>query len=154
MIFDSLKNAKQYAALNERINKVFEAAKNYTSDNFVKGRVNIDGDTIYMNFAEYETKNKADAIAEAHKKYIDVMCMIEGTETIYVKNTEKLSNITSEYTEENEALLADLDDDMTPVRLEAGSFVILFPQDAHAPGCVADNSQKVKKIIGKVLIND
>lgn len=154
MIFDSLKNAKQYAALNERINKVFEAAKNYTTDNFVKGRVNIDGDTIYMNFAEYETKNKADAIAEAHKKYIDVMCMIEGTETIYVKNTEKLSNITSEYTEENEALLADLDDDMTPVRLEAGSFVILFPQDAHAPGCVADNSQKVKKIIGKVLIND
>lgn len=154
MIFDSLKNAKQYAALNERINKVFEAAKNYTTDNFVKGRVNIDGDTIYMNFAEYETKNKADAIAEAHKKYIDVMCMIEGTETIYVKNTEKLSNITSEYTEENEALLADLDDDMTPIRLEAGSFVILFPQDAHAPGCVADNSQKVKKIIGKVLIND
>ncbi len=154
MILDSLKNINQYAALNERINKVFEAAKNYTSDNFVKGRVDIDGDTIYMNFAEYETKIKDDAIAEAHKKYIDVMCMIEGTETIYVKDTEKLSNITSEYTEENEALLADLDDDMTPIRLEAGSFVILFPQDAHAPGCVADNPQKVKKIIGKVLIKD
>lgn len=154
MIFDSLKNAEQYAALNERINKVFEAAKNYNSDNFVKGRVDIDGDTIYMNFAEYETKNKADAIAEAHKKYIDVMCMIEGTETIYVKDTAKLSNVTHEYTEEKEALLADLDDDMTPVRLDAGSFVILFPQDAHAPGCVADKPQKVKKIIGKVLIND
>lgn len=152
MILDSLKNAKQYAALNERINKIFEAAKEYNSDNFKAGRVSIDGDTIYMNFAEYETKNKADAIAEAHKKYIDVMCMIEGTETIYVKDTEKLSNITHEYTEENEALLADLDDDATPVRLEAGSFVILFPQDAHAPGCDADKKQKVKKIIGKVLI--
>ncbi len=154
MIFDSLKKANQYAALNERINKVFEAAKNYNSDNFVKGRVDIDGNTIYMNFAEYETKSRSDAIAEAHKKYIDVMCMIEGTETIYVKDAEKLSNITHAYTEENEALLADLDDDMTPVRLEAGSFVILFPQDAHAPGCVADKKEKVKKIIGKVLIEE
>ncbi len=152
MIFDSLKNANQYAALNERINKVFEAAKNYNAENFVKGRVDIDGDTIYMNFAEYETKEKENAIAEAHKKYIDVMCMIDGTETIYVKNTEKLSNITHEYTEENEALLADVDDDMIPVRLEAGSFIILFPQDAHAPGCVAENKQKIKKIIGKVLL--
>lgn len=152
MIYDSLKNAEQYAALNERINKIFEAAKNYTPDNFQKGRVDIEGDTIYMNFAEYETKERADAISEAHKKYIDVMCMIEGTETIYVKDTAKLSNITHEYTEENEALLADLDEDMTPVRLEAGSFVILFPQDAHAPGCVADKKEKVKKIIGKVLV--
>lgn len=152
MIFDSLKNAKQYAALNERINKVFEAAKSYNADNFVKGRVDIDGNTIYMNFAEYVTKNKSDAIAEAHKKYIDVMCMIEGTETIYVKDASKLSNITKEYTDEAEAFLADVDEDMTPIRLEAGSFVILFPQDAHAPGCVADKPETVKKIIGKVLL--
>ena len=154
MIFDSLKNANQYAALNERINKVFEAAKNYNADNFVKGRVDIDGDTIFMNFAEYETKEKSKAIAEAHRKYIDVMCMIDGVETIYVKNADKLSHITHEYTEENEAVLADVDEDMTPIRLEAGSFVILFPQDAHAPGCVADNKQKIKKIIGKVLLED
>ncbi len=152
MIFDSLKNAKQYASISEGINKVFEAAKSYNADNFVPGRVSIDGDKVYMNFAEYETKEPKDAIAEAHKKYIDVMCMIEGTETIYVKDVEKLSNITQEYTEEAEALLADLDNDATPIRLEAGSFVILFPQDSHAPGCIADKSEKIKKIIGKVLV--
>ena len=35
---------------------------------------------------------------------------------------------------------------------QAGSFVVLFPQDAHAPGCEADGKSSVKKIIGKVLL--
>ena len=57
---------------------------------------------------------------------------------IYVKNVDKLSCITEEYTEENEALIAKTDDDATAVRLETGYFVVLFPQDAHSPACDAD----------------
>ena len=51
-----------------------------------------------------------------------------------------------------EALLGDTDEDATAVRLEAGSFVVLFPQDAHSPACYADGKQTVKKIIGKVKV--
>ena len=51
-----------------------------------------------------------------------------------------------------EALLAETDEDATAVRLEAGSFIVLFPQDAHAPACYADGMKHVKKIIGKVRI--
>ena len=51
-----------------------------------------------------------------------------------------------------EALLAELDADTTAVRLQAGCFVILFPQDAHAPACAVDAPKNVKKIIGKVKV--
>lgn len=152
MIFDSLTNAKQYVGLNAGIDTVLKEAAAYTADNFPKERRVLDGDALFMNFANYETHAAETACFEAHRKYADVMVMIEGEETIYVKNTAALQNITKEYDAEGDYLLAALDTDRTAVRLTAGSFVVLFPQDAHAPGCDADGKAPVKKIIGKVLL--
>ena len=80
------------------------------------------------------------------------MYMVEGEETIYVKPTSQLSNITMEYDPAGDALLAAMDADATPVRLTAGSFIVLMPQDAHAPACWVGEAKGVKKIIGKVRV--
>ena len=152
MILDQLKNAKQYKGVHAGVDKALEAMKQYTSDNYPLGKVEIDGDNVFLLLNCYETRAKEEAKAEAHRKYIDVMYMVEGAETIYVKSVDRLKNITTEYTPEMEALLADTDEDATAVRLEAGSFVVLFPQDAHSPACDADGKHTVKKIIGKVKV--
>ena len=80
------------------------------------------------------------------------MCMIDGEEIIYVKQTDSIKNITKEYDAEIDALLGDLDDDCSAIRLTKGNFVALFPQDAHSPACVVKEPINVKKIIGKVRI--
>ena len=152
MILDTLANAAQYQGIHAGIDQVLEAAKAYTPENYPSGRVVLDGDNVFMNMAAYETHPTDNAVFEAHKQYIDVMVMVEGTETIYVKPTDALSHVYQEYKPEVEALLADFDTDATPVRLEAGSFVVLFPQDAHSPACDAEGAVNVKKIIGKVRI--
>ena len=153
MIFDTLANAAQYKGLHAGIDKVLEAAKAYNAENYPeKTRVTIDGDNVFMNMAAYETHSTEKAVFEAHQQYVDVMVMIDGVETIYVKPTDRLSHVYQEYKPEVEALLADFDADATPLRLEAGTFVILFPQDAHSPACDADGTQNVKKIIGKVKL--
>ena len=38
------------------------------------------------------------------------------------------------------------------LRLDAGTFVILAPQDAHMPGMAVDEPAPVKKVVVKVLI--
>ena len=152
MIFDHISHAKQYAGLHAGVDKMLETVKEYTSENFSDSRVVLDGDKLFMNFFQYETHAPETAQLEAHKKYIDVMYMVEGSETIYVKNTEQIQTITKEYTPEMEALLGKMDPDVAAIRLAAGSFVVLFPQDAHAPGCHADEAAPVKKIVGKVLL--
>ena len=119
MIFDTIENAKTYKGLNERIDRVLEEVVKYTPENYTTGRVDLDGDNVYMNISAYETKPAAGSLAEAHRQYIDVMYMVEGEELIYVKPTDKLQNITKEYDPSIEALLADLDADATPVRLQA-----------------------------------
>lgn len=152
MILDILENANQYAGIHPGIDRALEEMKRFTLDNYGDGRVEVDGDNVFLLLNNYETHPKSESMAEAHRKYIDVMYMVEGVETIYVKNVEKLRCVTEEYTEENEALIAETDDDATAVRLEAGYFVILFPQDAHSPACDADGKHTVKKIIGKVRV--
>lgn len=152
MIFDSVLHAKEYQGINPDILRALEAAKAYTPENYPGGRVELDGDRIFLNLASYETHAPQEALMEAHRQYIDVMYMVEGTETIYVKQTEKLSCITQEYDAQGDALLAKKDADATAVRLEPGSFIILFPQDAHAPACHGDGPASVKKVIGKVRI--
>lgn len=152
MIFDSMANAKQYAGLNSGIDQVLEEMQKYTPANYPEDALHLDGDNLYMMFGCYETHGRKEAIVEAHQQYIDVMYMVEGEETIYVKHTDDLLNITKAYDPEIDALLGDLDEDAFPVRLKAGSFIVLFPQDAHSPGCVVSSPMTVKKIVGKVRI--
>ena len=150
MILDTINNAATYAGLHAGIDLALKAVAEYTPDNYVTGRIEIDGDKVFLNRNAYATGDPS--IFEAHRDYIDVMYMVEGEETIYVKPTSQLSNITKEYDPAGDALLADFDADATPVHLTAGSFVILYPQDAHAPGCKYGESKNVKKIVGKVRL--
>lgn len=154
MIFDTMAKASSYEALCPRISAALKAAAAYPTDPYVTGRVVVDGDKLYMNVVAYETKPLGEAsLMEAHQKYIDVMVMVEGEETIYVKTTDELTNITMPYDDAKEALLATVDADVTPIRLTAGHFAVLFPQDAHCPSCCVDAPANVKKIICKVAID-
>ena len=156
MILDKIENAGLYKGIHPGIDKILSLATTFTADNYPTEQLFLDGENLFINFPQYETKSRDSegAIAEAHRAYIDVMYMVDGCETIYVKNTDDLKAVTREYDESIEALLAKIDDDTTAVRLTAGSFVILFPQDAHAPSCdpLPEKSVKVKKFVGKVKI--
>ena len=153
MIIDSISCAERYHGLYLGIDRVLEAVKEYTPENYPGGRIPLDGENIYLNLLEYDTHSPAEGMTEAHRAYIDVMYMVEGTEVIYVKPVDRLKHVTKEYDPAIEALLADIDEDGCEIRLEQGDFIILFPEDAHAPACHADRQEHVKKIIGKVKIN-
>ena len=153
MIVDSIKNAHLYKGLNPDIDRVLEVAATLKADTFQTGRQVLDGDRGFINHVSYETNPREVSVSEAHRLYVDVMYMVDGCETIYVKPVDRLKNITTEYDPSMEALIADLDDDVTAVRLDAGMFCILFPNDSHAPACICDKAMTVKKIIGKVKIN-
>ena len=152
MIYDQLKNKAVYAGVMPRIATALEKMAAYTPDNYPGGRIDVEGDNLFLLLNTYETHVAEGAKMEAHRQYVDVMYMVEGEEIIYVKPTDRLLAVTKPYDESIEALLADLDADAMPIRLQAGDFIVLLPQDAHAPACCVDAPKQVKKIIGKVKI--
>ena len=152
MIYDSVKNIAQYTAVNADLENVIHTALKYAGEHFSAGRIEIAGDRVYLNLANYHTHEASDAVAEAHKAYIDVMVMLEGTETVYVQHTDQMQEVTQTYDADTDALLGKLGVETTAVILRPGDFLVLFPQDAHMPGCHAKTSASVKKVIGKIKI--
>ena len=152
MILDRLENAEKYRELFPGIYEVLSFAKSVNPSDFPHDREYLKGNEIFANFAQYETNPASGGKLEAHRAYIDVMCMIAGKEIIRVKNTKFLSQILSEYNAEGDYLLARLDDDCSSILLQEGDFCILFPEDAHAPALSAETVSSVKKVIGKVAV--
>ena len=151
MISANINDRKRYECIHPGVAMALEALTEYTPENFPEGPVKL-SEGVTLNFAKYETKSPEGALCEGHRQYIDVFYMVEGRETVYVKCTDLVKNVTRPYEAEIDAYLGETDSDVTAVRMEAGTFLILFPEDAHTPGCIAEESCSVKKIIGKVLV--
>ena len=154
MILDTLDNASKYIEIHPGLAQFFENFKIYTPENYRSGRKELDGENAFLILKEYETACTENAFFEAHNTYCDVMYMVEGEEIVYVKPRARLSHITKEYNEKEDALLAELDSDCTAVLISAGQFLILFPEDAHCPERIFKQAKKVKKIVGKLKMNN
>lgn len=152
MIFDTIENAGKYAGLFPNVDCVLASLKDIKAEAYPEKKVTLDGDNAFLLPNAYKTHCTADAKFEAHCKYADVMYMVEGEEIIYVKPTKDLKKITMPYKDDCDALLAEFEEGTSSIRLTAGSFVILLPEDAHAPACCADAPSEVKKIIGKARV--
>lgn len=154
MILDVIENASCYQEVLSGLVPALEAAAKYRRDAFMTGRADVDGDKLFLIGSQYDTKPlTGDSVMEAHRKYADVMYMVEGEEIIYVKSTKWLGDLTMDYDAEKDCLFGKLDENTTAVHLRTGQFIVLLPQDAHCPGCcIEGNSRSVKKVICKVML--
>jgi YhcH/YjgK/YiaL family protein len=151
MIFDSTENLDLYFDAMPELETVAEFLSNIPAN--AKGRVEIDGEDLYVNLSEYETKLRNEGKYEFHQKYIDVQVILEGQEEIDVTNETSLE-LTMPYEEEGDCGLCARGTEQAPatLRMVPGRFVVLFPQDLHQP-CIAANDKpsKVKKAVFKIL---
>ncbi|MCX6138768.1 MAG: YhcH/YjgK/YiaL family protein [Ignavibacteriales bacterium] len=147
MILSDKKDMMRYVGLHPRFAAAFEfLAKTDLAAHPIESHV-IDGKNIYANFSFGKGKTKHDARLEAHKVYIDIQYLIEGTEEIGWKELDHCMEIQNPYKEEKDVMFyADAPE--TWLKLVAGQFAIFFPEDAHAPVVSDDN---VHKVVVKVL---
>ena len=106
---------------------------------------------VYVSVQEYTTKARSEAKYEAHKKFIDIQMILNGKELIAVSPIEKMT-ISDEYNEEKDFMLFHHNDECTDYVLEAGDFLILYPQDVHMPCVCVNEKSPVRKIVVKVPV--
>ena len=149
MILDSIENSETYYGLGEKFPKAFEFIKNTDFSEISDAKIEIDGDNIFALVQKYNTKNPKNAKWEAHRKYVDVQCMIAGAENIGFVLSDYL-DITEEYNDEKDVEFYDGLGDF--VQLNEGEFAVFFPNDAHKPGLFIKESELVHKVVIKVRI--
>ena len=102
---------------------------------------------VFVTVSSYQTKESG--MYEAHRKYIDIQYILDGSERIDVADVEKM-RITQDYAEDKDLVFGEAEG--TPYYLNAGQYLVLYPEEAHRPGMKAGSVGTVKKAVIKVPV--
>jgi len=149
LIYDTIANFNLYKNVIPHQEKILQFIRDIIDQKIIIGsrNIEIDGDSVFALINRYQTKESSSW--EAHKKYIDIQWMISGKEAILFANIDDLSVLKS-YDEQNDYLLLEGRGDR--LTLSANTFAIFFPEDAHQPGLLINESEDILKIVIKVKV--
>ena len=151
MIADSIKNHSLYP-FGPAWKAAFEFLQTLTPEAETGKRL-IQSDRLFAGVDCYETKSRAAAKLETHRKYADIQVLLSGEEIIEVFPKHGLT-VSEPYNPEKDAEFYRAPEN-APVKiaLRPGRFLVFFPEDAHMPCLMTGNSpQPVKKVVIKVAV--
>lgn len=148
MIIDSLQNASRYFSVHPLFQKAFAYIEQTDLQNIPLGKYAVDGSDIRAIFSNDMGVTAAASCAEfeCHNQHIDIQLIINGTETFGWKPRESCVLPNGDYNPEKDLQIFKDAPDMF-FKLTNGQFVILFPEDVHAPMIGEDH---IKKLVMKV----
>lgn len=151
MIYAKNKDALVYQGIHPHLDLALERI----TPEFLAGvgpeRVEILGGTVYATRFTYETVPAEESFFEAHRKYLDIHIMAEGSEGVEIASPDSLQEF--ERAEAND-FYAYRGQGHYKLALSPGDFLVVFPEDAHRIKMQLDGPQTVSKVVFKVRIFD
>jgi biofilm protein TabA len=132
--------------------RAFEALERLDA-NTPEGKITLGDDGMYLNVMSYATRAPEDAgaVLESHRHMVDIQMTLDGSERIDWFPAESLA-IKTPYDAARDAQFYHRPDAApASVNVAPGTFVVLFPEDAHMPQlATARGNARVKKVVVKV----
>jgi YhcH/YjgK/YiaL family protein len=144
--------AVSYFKNKERWDKAFNFLKSNDLPSLELKKHVIDGENLFVNVSEYNTKEAADGKFEAHRKYIDLQYVITGSEMIGVAPLASKDTITQPYDEKKDVEFLKFSNE-TFYQATPANFFVFFPDDGHMPSIKTDSIAPVKKLVVKLKID-
>lgn len=154
MIVDQLERAGQYSEDGSALRRALEYLERENLLAMEPGRIEIEGDEIYLMRQRYSTRAVDGALYEAHRRYLDVHLVLAGRETMYWAPTASLQ-VAETYVEDSDAQMLRDAVSTSPraaVHLTTGTFAVVYPDDAHIPCCDWNATAEVEKAVVKVRL--
>ena len=148
MIIDQRTNSHLYYALHPRIRPAFEYLQRTDLSTLNIGKVVIDGENLFAMVQQYNSKPREQGFWEAHRHYMDLQVVIQGSEKIGNANIDRLAQ--GEYDAKKDFMPLFGEGDF--LTLQNGNFALLLPQDAHMTGIAIDSVTPVRKIVIKISV--
>lgn len=146
MIIDELDHIMFYEPLLKNLAAGLEAIKN--SHTHEVGKYTFEGG--YFMIQEGETKPMEEGTFEAHRNYIDVQIILEGSEEIAWADIKDLETQTP-YDPQKDAQRYN-GDKSHHILISKGMFYAAFPHDGHKPVSHTKEKQQFKKIVMKLPV--
>lgn len=148
MIVSNLQNSERIESLHPLFKMLFDYVKTHDLLHMECGRIELAGDDLFINNVNPICVSASDQVLEVHRDYIDVHILLEGKERIGWKAFEDVNQLKQSYQKESDCALYS-DEPTLFVDLLPGQFLVVFPEDPHAP---VIGEGKIRKLIGKVRL--
>lgn len=145
MILAEQRDARQYLGLNPNLDAALERIMEGL-DTLESGHYDMDGDNVWLNCFDYETIPEEESFYEAHERYGDIHIMLRGSEKVCISHPETLDRF--EYTPEND-FAAYRGAAQHTLILRPGTFLVVFPGDAHKIKMHLGEPENVRKAVFK-----
>lgn len=150
MILDKITNLEIYKDINKYIPLIAEFVEKTDLLALEEGKGTIEEDKVFYIVQNKYTKDYDNNKWEAHKKYIDIQCVVNGVEGMGYTDKSNLKAITDYNVEKD---IQFFNGEGKILRLVEGEFALFFPNDAHLPYIKQDRKiDQVKKIIFKLIV--
>ncbi|MCB2156599.1 YhcH/YjgK/YiaL family protein [bacterium] len=153
MIFDVMENGPKYVPAGSRLARAFEFLLNELDPNAPDGRIDVVGDEVFALVQSYPPKPEADCRFEAHRKYIDIQVVLGGAEAMGWAPAEGLK-VETPYDAETDVGFFQKPEAYTLLNGLPQMFALFYPHDAHMPQVRIPQSEIVRKVVMKVLVED
>jgi len=148
MILDRLENAARYFPLHPRLAAAFDFLRRKDIADLPAGRHAVDGDRIYATVVKDNGRGPEKARLELHRRYLDIQFTLSGQEVIGWKSAATCSASIEGYNPGRDIEFPADKPDLW-VEVPAGVYMVVFPEDAHAPLAGAG---PVHKVVMKVIL--
>ncbi len=151
MIIDRLENWPLYP-LGSAWQKAFEFLATLSPESEEK-KYTLQGDDIFAMVMSYETQAPETAILESHQKYVDIQAVLVGAERFECASRKGLEVETPYDSKKDVVFYQAASPRPVKVDLFPGTFILLYPEDAHMPTLmVNDQTEHVKKVVIKIKL--
>lgn len=146
MILGNLRTSERVVGLHPRFKALFDYILTHDLLDAPTGIIEVDGKEIFINNQSLDKAHKQPL--EVHNKYIDIQVLLSGTERIGLRHRDDIGTYYQPYDEAKDVAFSDEEPEWF-VDLRPGDFVILWPEDGHAP---AMGEGPIRKFIAKILL--
>ena len=153
MIFDKIENISDYFEELPLLKKVEDFVVDFKNGQLADGTYEIDGKRVFAMVQSYRTRQQThEMMFEAHKKYIDLQYIVNGIEKIRWARLDSVDLVEEKYSTDGDIAFYE-GDAMFDFTLTKGTFLLLYPEDAHLPGLSAQKDVNVRKIVFKIQVD-
>ena len=146
MVFDHIDNAIRFQGLGPGFNEAMEFLRTHDLASIECGRHDILGDALFAIVQDYTTKPIEEGFWEAHRRYIDVQYVVNGQELIGFSPISRMKFVSHDAARD----LSVFEGEGDFATMQAGNFMVLWPDDAHMPGLQVSGPEMVRKIVFKI----
>lgn len=146
MIIDKFSNIRFYGVMLHNLESGLQAVA--ALRNPEAGRYEFDGGFFMVQ--KGETKPMAEGTFEAHRKYVDVQIVLDGSEEIAWADLDDLTEEGSYDAEKDKAAYTGSEENT--MKISAGMCYIAFPHDGHKAIRHTKQQQSYTKIVMKLPV--